>query len=191
MKTGFCTREEIEAIGFRTVGDDVLISRNATFYSPETIDLGDTVRIDDFCVLCGTITIGSYVHISASTILRAGLAGIEIEDFANVSQRVNIFAISDDYSGQTMTNPLIPSKYKQLKEAKVTIMRHSIIGCGTVIVPGVTIEEGTAIGAMCFVNRNTKPWTIYAGIPAKPIKERSQELLRLEKEFLEEKNTPT
>lgn len=188
MKTSFCSRKELELIGLKTVGEGVLISRNAKFYSPETISIGSNVRIDDFCILSGAITIGSYVHVSASTILSAGQAGIEIGDFANISQRVNIFANSDDYSGQTMTNSMIPRKFKKLDQAKVTIKRHSIIGCGTVVMPGVTIEEGTAIGAMCFVNRSTKPWTIYAGIPAKAIKERSQELLRLEKEFLAEKN---
>ena len=188
MKTSFYTKVELESIGFKAVGDGVLISRNAKYYSPETISIGDIVRIDDICILSGVITIGSYVHISASTILIAGKAGIQIEDFATVSQRVNIFARSDDYSGQTMTNPMIPRTYRRLDEAKVTIKRHSIIGCGTVIMPGVTIEEGTAIGAMSFVNRSTKPWTIYAGIPAQPIKKRSQELLRLEEEFLAEKN---
>lgn len=189
MKTSFYSRKELELIGLKAVGEGVLISRNAKFYSPETISIGNNVRIDDFCILSGAITIGSYIHISASTILSAGQAGIEIGDFANISQRVNVFANSDDYSGQTMTNPMIPRKFKKLDQAKVTIKRHSIIGCGTVVMPGVTIEEGTAIGAMCFVDRSTKPWTIYAGIPAKAIKERSQKLLRLEEEFLAEKNS--
>jgi galactoside O-acetyltransferase len=189
MKTSFYSRKELELIGLKAVGGDVLISRNAKFYSPETISIGNNVRIDDFCILSGAITMGSYIHISASTILSAGQAGIEIGDFANISQRVNVFANSDDYSGQTMTNPMIPGKFKKLNQAKVTIKRHSIIGCGTVVMPGVTIEEGTAIGAMCFVDRSTKPWTIYAGIPAKAIKERSRELLRLEEKFLAEKNS--
>jgi acetyltransferase-like isoleucine patch superfamily enzyme len=189
MNTSFYSRNELELIGLKAVGEDVFISRNAKFYSPETMSIGNNVRIDDFCILSGVITIGSYIHISASTILTAGQAGIEIGDFANISQRVNVFANSDDYSGQTMTNPMIPGKFKKLEQAKVTIKRHSIIGCGTVVMPGVTIEEGTAIGAMCFVDRSTKPWTIYAGIPAKAIKERSRELLRLEEEFLAEKSS--
>lgn len=188
MKTSFYNRKELKLIGLKMVGEGVLISRNAKFYGPETISVGNNVRIDDFCILSGTITIGSYIHISASTILSAGQAGIEIGDFANISQRVNIFANSDDYSGQTMTNPMISRKFRKLDQAKVTIKRHSIIGCGTVVMPGVTIEEGTAIGAMCFVVRSTKPWTVYAGIPAKAIKSRSQGLLKLEKEFLAEKN---
>ncbi len=189
MKTSFYDISELDALGLKSYGKGVCISRNAKFYSPEKISIGNNVRIDDFCILSGNIKIGSYIHISSSTIFTGGVAGIEVEDFANISQRVNIFANSDDYSGQTMTNPMVPEKYKNQHQEKVVIRRHAIIGCGTVVLPGVTIEEGSAIGALCFVNRSTKPWMIYAGIPAKAVKERAKKLLELEKEFLASLNT--
>lgn len=184
MKTSFYNAKELVSLGLSKVGTNALISRNAKFYCPDKISIGNSVRIDDFCILSGNIEIGNYIHISASTILTAGCAGIEIADFTNISQRVNIFAINDDYSGETMTNPMIPEIFKNLDQAKVTIKKHTIVGCGSVIMPGVTIEEGSVVGSLCFVNHNTEPWMIYAGIPAKAIKKRAKKLLELEKEFL-------
>lgn len=54
--------------------------------------------------------------------------------------------------------------------------------------PGVTIDEGCSIGAMSLIIKSTQPWGIYLGIPAKKIKDRKQDLLFLEKKFLEEEN---
>jgi acetyltransferase-like isoleucine patch superfamily enzyme len=54
------------------------------------------------------------------------------------------------------------------------------------VLPGVTLGEGCAIGAMSLVMKDVEPWSIYAGIPAKKIKERKNNLLKLEKQFREE-----
>ncbi len=97
-----------------------------------------------------------------------------------------MYALSDDFSGETMTNPMIPEKYKNVSEDKVTIGRHVVIGSGTTVLQGVHIKEGTAIGAMSLVKKDTESFGIYAGIPAKKIKNRSKNLLKLEHEFLKE-----
>ena len=52
--------------------------------------------------------------------------------------------------------------------------------------PNVTINEGAVTGAMTFVNKDLDKWGIYIGIPAKRIKDRSKNMLKLVKEF--EKN---
>ena len=86
-KTSFYSEEEIQEIGFKSVGKDVLISRHISFYSPEKISIGSHVRIDDFCILSGNITIGNYVHIAAGCYLFAGEYGIIlkiIQDFRRV-----------------------------------------------------------------------------------------------------------
>ncbi|OYO76104.1 galactoside O-acetyltransferase, partial [Lachnotalea glycerini] len=111
-------------------------------------------------------------------------AGIEIKDFANISSRVTIYAISDDYSGESMTSPLIPEQYKKLEKKKVIIEKNTIIGTGTSILPGVTISEGCAIGAMSLVNETTDMWKIYVGIPVRFLKNRKQDLLKTEIEFI-------
>lgn len=53
--------------------------------------------------------------------------------------------------------------------------------------PGVTLRKGTSIGAMSLVLKDTKSWSIYVGNPVKKLKNRSKDLLELEKLYLEEK----
>ena len=53
----------------------------------------------------------------------------------------------------------------------------------SVILPGVDLKEGSAFGSFSFINRDPEPWSMNAGIPARKIKERSRNLLELEKQF--------
>ncbi len=48
---GFYTRKELERIGFKSIGENVLISDKTSIYSPQNISIGNNVRIDDYCVL--------------------------------------------------------------------------------------------------------------------------------------------
>lgn len=184
----FYSDSELEDIGFRNFGENVLISRKSSIYSPETISIGSNVRIDDFCILSGNIEICSNIHIAAYTALYGGTAGIKICDFANISSRVCIYAVSDDFSGEYMTNPMVPDKYKNVQNLPVIINRHVIIGSGSTVLPGVNLEEGTAIGAMSLCKTSTEPWTICAGIPAKELRKRDKNVLTLERCFLNERS---
>ncbi len=180
----YYSQEELKPLGFKSVGNNVLISKKASIYCAEDISIGSNVRIDDFCILSGTINIGNYIHIAAYTALYGGDAGITIDDYANISSRVCVYAVSDDYSGEAMTNPMIPDEFRKVTQVPVMIGRHVIIGSGCTILPGVELKEGTAIGAMSLANKSTESWGIYAGIPMRRIKERSKGLLEFEKELL-------
>jgi galactoside O-acetyltransferase len=148
------------------------------------MEIGNNVRIDDFCVLSGKVVLGDYTHISAGCILQASTAGIIMEDFSNLSANVTIFAISDDYSGNAMSNPMIDDEFRQVTTKTVYLRRHVLVGIGSTILLGVDIGEGCSIGAMSLVKHSTRPWTINAGIPSKEIGERSKRILELEKQFL-------
>lgn len=52
------------------------------------------------------------------------------------------------------------------------------------ILPGITLAEGTAVGANSLVTQDTESWTMYFGSPAKKIKPRSKRFLEMEKEDL-------
>lgn len=184
----FYNREELEKLGFKKIGKSVSISRKASIYGVDKISIGDNVRIDDFCILSGKIAFGNNIHLAAYSALYGGEAGIVLEDFVNISSRVCVYAISDDYSGITMTNPTIPDRYKHIQNEKVVIKKHVIIGSGCTILPGVILEEGSALGAMSLCKKTTEPWKIYAGIPATIIKDRKKDLLVLEKEYLDEQH---
>lgn len=184
VENSFYSDDELSQLGLKVYGTNVKISRKSSLYSPETISIGNNVRIDDFSILSGYITIGNYVHINAYNGLFASTAGIILEDFVNLSSRITIYAISDDYSGESMTSPLVADEFKNIFLSPVLIKRHSIIGTGTTILPSVTIDEGCSIGAMSLVKKSTKPWGIYAGAPVRYIKERKKDLLELEKLFM-------
>lgn len=186
----FLTKKQIDKIGFKSIGDDVLISDKASIYNPSDIEIGSNVRVDDFCIISagnGGIKIGSNIHIAIFSSL-IGVAKITLSDFCNLSSRVAIYSSSDDYSGESLTNPTIPDKYKKVTQDDVFLGRHVIIGSGSVILPGIVLNEGVAIGALSLVTKSCEAFGIYAGAPAKRIKERSRKLLELELEFLKSKS---
>ena len=179
-------RTEIEQMGFSSIGENVLISERASFYGCARIALGSNVRIDDFCVLsagAGGIAIGNYVHVAVYTSL-IGAGKITLSDFCNLSSRVSIYSSNDDYSGSTMTNPMVPPKYTGVTHANVFLGKHVIVGSGSIILPGVTLEDGVAVGALSLIRENCKTFGVYTGSPARLFKERKRDLLELERKFL-------
>lgn len=180
----FYSKKQLCELGFCFVGENVLISKKASIYGAENITIGNNVRIDDFCILSGKIEIGNYIHIGAYSALYGGNAGIIMKDFSTLSSRCVVYAISDDYSGKSLTNPMIDDKFKNVQSKKVHIGKHVIIGTNSTVLPGVTIEDGCAVGACSLINRSCLKDSIYIGVPAIKIKDRSKEIYNLEKQFL-------
>lgn len=176
-------------MGFKHLGENVKISDKASIYNHDLISVGDNSRIDDFCVLSGNINIGRNVHIAVFCNMAGGELGITMEDFSGLAYGVHVFTQSDDYSGSSLTNPTVPDQYKLETKKPILLKRHVIIGAGSMVFPGVTIEEGCSVGAMSVVTKSTEPWKIYSGIPAKPIKDRKKDLLEFEQKYLSEINS--
>jgi len=182
------SNKQLRAMGFARLGNNPQLSDRAVFHNCANIRLGDNVRIDDFCVLsagAAGITVGSYVHIAVYSSL-IGAGHIELADFSNLSSRVSIYSSNDDYSGSFMTNPTVPSEFTLVQHASVSVGRHVIVGSGSVILPGVTLEEGVAIGALSLVKFSCRAFGIYAGVPVRLVAERKMDLLRLEKQLVEQ-----
>lgn len=185
MKTSFYTEEELKGLGLKSFGKNVLISRKASIYGAENISIGNNTRIDDFCILSGNIEIGSYVHIAAFCALY-GSKGIIVKDFSGLSAKVIIYSASDDFSGEFLIGPMLPSKFINVTGSTVILEKYVQIGAGSIILPGLTLAEGAVVGAMSLVNKNLDEWTINVGIPAKFLKERKRNILELEKKFRKE-----
>ncbi len=184
----FLTDDEISDLGFGYVGRGVKISSLASFDKPELMSIGNFSRIDDFCALSGNIKVGRNVHIAVMNSLVASVEGIELSDFSGLAFGCRLFTSSDDYSGESLTNPTVPSRYKKILHGEIFIGRHAILGTNTIVFPGVNISEGCSIGANSVVNKSTEPWGIYLGTPARKVKDRSRKLLELEKTYLDEEN---
>lgn len=180
------TVEQMKEMGFEDFGKHLMLSDKASYYNCANIRLGDNVRIDDFCVIApgqDGIEIGSNVHVAVFCSL-IGRAKIKIEDFAGLSSRVSVYSSSDDYSGAALTNPTVPPEFTNVHHAEVNIGRHVIIGAGSIVLPGVRLEDGVAVGALSLVKKDCRAFGIYMGVPAKRIGERKRDLLEVEKTFL-------
>jgi galactoside O-acetyltransferase len=179
---GYYSSLELRSFGFARVGENSAVARNCTIIGLENIVIGDNVRIDGFTSIIapkGRVKIGSWVHIASGCALGAR-AGIEIGDFSSLSQGVRLFSAIDDYSGRAMTSATLPPEVQRIHAAPVTLGKYVALGSGTLVLPGVEIGEGAAVGALSLVNQALKPWTIYGGNPARETAPRLRDLLALE-----------
>ena len=179
MKTSFYTEQEISQLGLKSYGQNVLISRYAQIYSPEKISIGDNVRIDDFCILSGRITIGSHIHIAAYCAMYGADYGIVMEDYTGLSARATIYAAMDDFTGDYLIGPIHEDEYTNVTGGMVKICAYAQVGAGALIFPNLIVGEGAVLGAMSMTKQSLEPWSIYVGVPAKRIKNRRKGLLDL------------
>ena len=179
----FLKQEDLEKMGFKHLGKNVLISDKSSIYNAKNISLDDNVRIDDFCILSaghGGIDIGKYVHIACFSSL-IGKSKITMKDYSGISSRVSIYSSSDNYDGEWMTNPCLPETVTNTIHKEVMIGKHVVIGSNCVVLPGVNLCDGCSVGAMSLVNKSIDECYVYAGIPIKKIKPRKSNIFDLEK----------
>lgn len=166
---------------FKSQGACCQISDKASFYGNGRIEIGDNVRIDDFCILSageGGIKIGSNVHIACHTSI-IGAGRIEIEDYAMIGGHSAIYSSTDDFSGNYLIGPNIDKRLTNVISKPVVFKKHSVIGSHCVVMPGVTINEGAAVGAMSLVKKDLDEFTIYGGNPLRLIRARKTGLKQL------------
>jgi galactoside O-acetyltransferase len=178
---GYFISPELRQMGFARVGENSAISRNCTIIGLANISIGDNVRIDGFTSIiapAGSVRIGSHVQIGIGCVLGAR-AGIVLEDYSSLSHGVRILSAVDDFTGGHMTNSTLPPDVLGVQAAPVRIGCFVPVGAGTLILPGVEIEEGAAVGAMSLVRTSLAGWRIYAGDPLQDMGERSRDLLLL------------
>ena len=187
LQSKYLSETDLANFGFKSIGRNVKISSDARVYGQENITIGNNVRIDDFTTLSsinGFIEIKNNVFIARGCHL-SGFFGIILNDFTSMAANTVIYSASDDYSGDFLTAQAIPQEYTSHIGGLVEIEKHVIVGASTTIIGPCTIGEGSAIGSMSLVFKDLDPWKIFKGIPAKPIKERSKKLLKLEKMLIE------
>lgn len=183
LDSGFYNSADLRNAGVKAVGDNVNIAQNCTIVGLENIEIGDNVRIDGYCTIIapgeGYMKIGSNIHIGAYSFFSAG-SGIVLEDFVGISQGVRIYSRTDDFSGEYMSNPMVPVEYTNVRKHKTILKKHSLVGSGVTILPGAHLGTGVSVGANSLVVKELEEWGIYAGSPATKIKERSKNLLTFE-----------
>lgn len=178
--SSFYSLDELFNLNLAKFGSNVLISRFAQIYNPQNLEIGNNVRIDDFCIISAGIgtKIGSHVHISAYVGIWAN-RGLTISDYCNISMGSRILTESDDFTGLALVGPMFPIEKRKLHGGPMIIQKFVNIGANVTILPLSEIPEGAAIGAGSLVVKPLKAWSINFGCPAKFVRERSREMLKL------------
>jgi galactoside O-acetyltransferase len=167
----FYSEKELKSMGLKSTGNNVLMSRKASFYDTSNISIGSNVRIDDFCILSGNIVLASNIHISAYCALY-GSKTIIMESYTGLSPRTTLFTEIDDFVGPYLIGSMVENDFRNIKSGQIRICKFAQIGANSVVFPDIVVAEGATVGTFSLVNKSLDEWCVYVGVPVKKIKNR-------------------
>lgn len=145
---GFLIRRLVSQLFFRRLVGMQWIQPGVIFVHANNISLGSNVGINS----------NSYIN---------GVGEIEIEDFVLIGNNVTISSGKHPIVGK------YPTVFERVSiPSKIKICKGAWIGAGAVIMPGITLGEGSVIGANAVVTKDTEPFSINVGTPARMIGKR-------------------
>ena len=154
------------------------------------VTLGVGTRVDAFVTITGNVKIGRFCHISTGACIFGG-AGFSMGDYSGLSAGVKVFTATEDVSGDSMMNPCAPEKYRAPIIAPIRVGDHCVVGANSVLLPGADLPDGAVVGALSLVKAQLSAWAIYAGVPARFIKSRSNNVLLLQDQLEKESKCPS
>ena len=160
------------------IGIDVFIHDSAIIKHPRETSIGSHVAIDNGVTISTKLEVGNYVHIAPFVCMIGGKdSKIILEDFSFVASGTKLVAGGEDYTGNGLVGPTIPKEYRDINYTTIKFSKYAGCGVNCSVLPGVTLSEGSILGANSLLTHDTEPWTIYVGSPAKPIKIRDKETI--------------
>jgi len=161
----------------KSFGEDVFISDKAEIKRPHLVSVGSHVAIDSGFYMTTGASIGDYIHIAPQiTVIGGQKVKLIMNHFTTIAAGSRIICGSDNHLGAGLVGPTIPEEYKdEITFADVVFEMFASVGTNAVILPGVILGEGSVVGACSLISKNTEPWTIYVGVPARPFKERKRD----------------
>lgn len=169
---------EFNKSSLKICGKDVCISPNVEIKRPHLITIGNHVAIDSFFYITTQAELSNHIHIAAHTAVIGGEKGLlKMGNFTNISVGGRIICGSDEFLGEGfVTAPGIPQEFRDnLKIAPVVFEDFVNTGANIIVLPGVRLAQGCVIGAGALVTKDTEPWTVYTGVPARPFKKRKKD----------------
>jgi acetyltransferase-like isoleucine patch superfamily enzyme len=154
-----------------TVGENCILRPGTTLYSnvkaADDVAFGHNVLVRENVTIGSGTKIGTNVVIDGSTKIGAKVSiqtGVYICTYSTVEDGVFLgpccVFTNDKYVAQ-----------KPFKLVGPTVKRGASIGANALIFPGVIVGEGSVVGSQAMVNSNVPPRTIFAGIPAKKMRD--------------------
>ena len=160
-------------------GTNTFLSKSVEIRRPNLVYIGNNCAIDTGFYCTTKATIGNYIHIGPYvTIIGGEKSKIIINDFASIAAGCRFICASDLHTDKGMSGPTIPDKYRdKIIYSTIIIERCANIATNSVIMPGITIGEGSVVGPNSVITKNTNPWTVYVGNPARPVKKRNKNII--------------
>jgi acetyltransferase-like isoleucine patch superfamily enzyme len=140
------------------LGDGCWLGRNVTLEPLGRIEVGHYTSIQDRCILIGDVELGSHCLLAPNVYISSGRHYYEL-------QPAELIKDQDRRVAQDKALSAAHSK-------PVVVEEGCWLGINVVVMSGVTIGKGAVIGANSVVVRDVAPYTVMAGVPARPIKKR-------------------
>jgi acetyltransferase-like isoleucine patch superfamily enzyme len=153
------------------IGRDCVIRSGCTIYS--AVSVGESAVFGHNVVLRENVVVGNKTKIGTNSVID-GKSSIG----SNVSIQTGVYICT--YSTVEDSVFLGPccvfanDKYVAQKDVKLigpTVKRGASVGANAILFPGVVVGEGAVVGSQAMVNENVPPRSIYAGLPAKKIRD--------------------
>ncbi len=150
-----------------------------------TPDLSAAAFVADNATVMGNVSVGVGSNIWYSAVVRADLEKIIIGEYTNIQDGA---VLHGDPGLPTILEDYVTIGHQAVVHS-AHIERGCLIGIGAVILNGVTVGAGSIIGAGCIVTKDVAPRSLMVGIPAKKIRdvsdEKAQELIEHAQHYYE------
>ncbi len=159
------------------IAANVLTGDRVIIFHPELVNLygcriGDQTRIGAFVEIQKDAVVGRLCKVSSHTFI---CEGVLIEDEVFIGH--GVMFTNDRYPRATNEDGA-PQTEADWTVIPTTVKRRASIGSNATIIAGVTIGEGSLVGAGAVVTRDVPDYAIVAGVPARIVgdtrKQRSQ-----------------
>tara|TARA_R110002096_G_scaffold91753_8_gene207665 strand:- start:9762 stop:10175 length:414 start_codon:yes stop_codon:yes gene_type:complete len=131
--------------------------------SKKKLQIGRSVNISN----PSTVVFGDNVVVNADVYLVSSEFPIIIGNDCLIAPRCFIQTLNHNYERKNVV-----INKQGYRGAGVFIEEDCWLAYGTMLMPGVTIRKGSVLSAGSVVTKSTESYGVYAGVPAKKIKER-------------------
>lgn len=160
----------------KSFGTDVFISANVEIRRPQLVSLGSHIAVDSGFYCTTNVQAADYIHIGPYvTVIGGAQAFLRLVGFNTIGAGSRLLCASDEFLGEGLAGISPPEYRDRVIYAPIVFEMFASLGTNVVVHPGVTLAEGCVVGSCSLVTSSTEPWTIYHGIPARPVKPRPRE----------------
>jgi acetyltransferase-like isoleucine patch superfamily enzyme len=155
---------------FAALGEGVVFETGVLVFHPENIEIGGSVYVGHYTILKGyhrnRMVIGEGTWIGQQCFLHSA-GGLTIGRNVGIGPGVKI--VTSAHRLDELDKPILHST---VDFAPVVIEDDADVGVGAVVLPGARIGRGAQVGAGAVVDGAIAPYTVVAGVPARPLRSR-------------------